>query len=238
MACGSDKYKITKEHFWPRWLATRTGTHKTGVPWLGEKRITAYSAKLPLCSRCNRDFGTHLEGPVSQIFDDLETGNGISDTEAEILVRWLWKFEGLAWRFMDPEGTYSQKYTIRERVLNPIDEIREQLVLAIALIEEIDPNFRDAPMGIDSMNRVNAIFVSGVFSRIAILVVHSMAETEIPGSFSLYHLLPSRGAESNTKLFFPKTGFEKCTDAVATMTLISPHLSYLHDQALGDQAEC
>jgi hypothetical protein len=29
--------RMNQEHFWPRWLIDRTGTHATGVKWLGSR---------------------------------------------------------------------------------------------------------------------------------------------------------------------------------------------------------
>src|SRR6266498_2812771 len=129
------------------------------------------TATFPLCVACNSDFGQGLEVPVARIFEDLEQGKGISDLEGELLVRWLWKLEGLGWIFEFSGGRYNDKYTLRQRVLHPIDDIRGQLTLAIALVEKIDPDFGDAPMGLDSRCLHSAIFVSGVFSKVAVMVV-------------------------------------------------------------------
>ena len=99
VACGTIDPKISKEHFWPKWLIEKTGTHRTLVRFTKDKRINPKEFVIPLCTKCNSDFGRELESPVSQIFTDLENGLGISDIEAELLVRWLWKFEGYSWIF-------------------------------------------------------------------------------------------------------------------------------------------
>ena len=92
-------------------------------------------------------------------------------------------------------------------------------------------------MGIDSFNVHNAIFVSGVFSRIAVLVTLRPFDDEVPDSFSKYHLLPKRDGETGaSKLFFPKTGFQTCTNAIMLLKAISPHISRLHD-AFGKQMQ-
>jgi len=156
--CGRSDVKMNKEHVFPKWLIHRTNTHKTKISWFGENRINALSATLPLCVDCNRDFGTGLENPVSKIFTDLENSRGISENEAEILIRWLWKLDGLFWVASNPNGNYSPVYTLRQRVLQPIDAVRRQLILAISLIEFIDPSFGDLPLGLDSHCNMNAIF--------------------------------------------------------------------------------
>src|SRR6476661_3004698 len=97
VSCRRADVKMNHEHFWPQWLIDRTGTNKTGVRFDGTKRINPRKLKVPLCVRCNSDFGNGLETPVSILFNEIEAGRGISDEDAEVLVRWLWKFEGLYW---------------------------------------------------------------------------------------------------------------------------------------------
>lgn len=184
---------------------------------------------VPLCIRCNTDFGHELEAPVSRIFSDLEAGQGISDMEAELLIRWLWKFEGLFWIFTHPQHKYTEKYTLRERVLQPIDEIRSDLSLAISLAEEIDPSFGDAPMGLDSWNEHDATFVAGVFSRIAIMVLRRQFEPDVPNQFTLYRLSDRSAPDRAAKLFYPKAGFKTCVEAVGTTRKAGLYLSHAHD---------
>lgn len=225
--------EMNKEHLWPKWLITKTNTHQTTVRW-GEKMVNPKSATLPLCKKCNSDFGDGLEAPVSQIFEDLERGKGISDLEVELLVRWLWKLEGLGWIFQFPEGRYTNKYTLRERVLHPIDDIRGQLTVAISLIEEIDPSYGDAPLGIDSRCQHSAIFVAGVFLKVAVMVVLALFEHLIPKEFSQYRLAFKPDSMSSAKIFYPQVGFKLCTEAVGITTVASIRLTQLHDAfALG-----
>lgn len=229
-ACGEFGKEMNKEHFWPQWLIQKTGTYKTTIRWIEGKWITAGAATLILCKRCNSDFGQELEVPVSRIFSDLEAGRGLSDNEAELLIRWLWKLEGLSWQFANPSGRYSEKYTLRERVLNPIDDIRGHLVLAISLIYEIDPEFADAPMGIDSLNFHNAIYVAGVFSKIAVMVLHEQFRDRVPENYSTYQLAGKRDERADAKIFFPEVGFKICTDAVYISVKTAPIMAYLHDK--------
>lgn len=185
---------------------------------------------IPLCRKCNNDLGASIEGPVSHIFEDLESGQGISDNEAELLIRWLWKFERIAWSLCNPNGTYNDRRTIRNRVMSPLDdEVRGELTLAIALVETIDPDFGDAPMGIDSKTEESAIYVAGVFSRIAMMVVLRELESEVPPQFSLYQLAHRDAPDRSAKLFFPKTGFRDCVQAVGVTFQSARYLSYAHD---------
>jgi len=220
---------MTKEHLFPQWLIERSGTATTGIRWLDRKWVPAKAATIPLCARCNRDFGNELESPVSRIFSDLESGQGLSDAEAELLVRWLWKFEGLAWTYYHPHGIYTKKYTLRQRVLKPIDQIRGSLVLAIGMIDNIDPSFGDAPMGIDSFNLHNAIFVAGVFLRVALMVLLDDFASIVPPEFSQYHFAAKPDGSTNAKLFYPKVGFRNDTEAVMKTCLVAKTLSKLHD---------
>jgi hypothetical protein len=228
-ACEKTGKKINKEHYWPKWLIHRTGTGKTTIKW-GDKQIRPFAATLPMCSDCNTEFGRDLEGPVSRLFEEIETGKGLTDFEAELFVRWLWKMEGLAWNFHHPEHKYSEKYTLRERVLYPIDGLRPKLKLAISLLDRIDDDFEDKPMGLDALNQVNAIFVIGVLSYIAVMVLHEDFEKYVPPEFTVYGLAEKRLGGIDAKVFFPKTGFETCTDAVVACRKIGPFLAYLHDK--------
>jgi hypothetical protein len=229
VACGAIGAKMNKEHFWPQWLIERTGTHRTAVRFTTQQRINPKSLVVPLCVKCNTDFGRELESPASYIFNELEAGRGISDYDAELLIRWLWKFEGLYWSFSHPSDNYSDRYTVRDRVLNPIDDVRERLILAVSLVEAIDPTFGDAPMGIDSWNENCAIFVSGVFSRVALMVLDSQFEKNVPPQFSIYRPAKQNAADRSAKLFFPKFGFHDCTEAVVVTKDASMYLSYAHD---------
>lgn len=94
IACGSTDRQITREHFWPQWLIAQA--RPLSVRWR-DKRVKPKSATVALCADCNAAFGRELESPVAKIFSDLQSGLGVSDFEAELLVRWLWKFEGLSW---------------------------------------------------------------------------------------------------------------------------------------------
>lgn len=175
------------------------------------------------------DFGRELEAPVSRIFTDLEAGQGISDLEAELLIRWLWKFEGLYWIFSHPQDKYTEKYTLRERVLHPIDDIRFELSLAISIVQDINPEFEDSPMGLDSWNEHDATFVAGVFSRVAIMVLHQRFESDVPKEFSLYRLKDRNAPDRAAKLFYPKTGFRTCVEAVGITRMAGLYLSHAHD---------
>ena len=166
---------------------------------------------------------------MSRAFEDLEAGRGISDREAETIVRWLWKLEGLFWCFAHPDGLYTQKYTLRDRVLNPIDEVREELTLAVALIAHIEPEFGDAPMGLDSWTSTSAIYVAGVFSKVALMVLLRQFEDQVPENFSLHRLGAVNAPDRDAKLFFPKVGFPTCVKAVGDTTLHGGFLSYAHE---------
>lgn len=221
---------MSKEHLFPQWLIRRTNTDKTSIRWIDNTRIPALAATLPLCEECNSVFGQQLEGPVSVIFDSLETKQGISESEAEVLVRWLWKISGMHWISIHPNDKYTQGYTMRERVLRPLDNIRGSLILAISLIKKIDDSYGDKPLGIDSYTEVDAIFVSGVFSNIAIMVLRDYFAHLVPNNFSLFPFLPSKDITCNAKLFHPKVGFRDDTEAVWITKISSIGLLKAHDE--------
>jgi hypothetical protein len=229
VACGAIDAKMNKEHFWPEWLIERTGTHKSSVRFTPDKRINPKSLVVPLCVGCNADFGRELESPVSRIFGELEDEKGLSDKDAELLVRWLWKFEGLAWCFANPERMYTERYTLRQRVLQPIDEFRSNLALAVSLVAAIDPKFADAPMGLDSWTDASAVFVAGVFSRVAIMVLERDFEEFVPRQFGIYRLGNVDAPDRDAKLFYPPVGFRDCIEAVNVTLDAGLYLSHAHD---------
>ncbi len=229
VACDLPMKERSKEHFWPDWLIEWTGTHRTRVRFDPHKKINPKSLVVPLCNSCNSAFGRDLESPVAHAFRQLEAGNGISDVEAELIIRWLWKLEGLFWRFAHPNDFYSAKYTLKDRVLRPLDDIRSSLSLAIALAERIEPEFGDAPMGLDSWTRLSAIYVAGVFSRVAVMVLLQKFEDQVPDNFSIYRLSPVGAPDRDARLFHPKVGFRSCVEAVKRTREAALFLSYAHE---------
>ena len=229
-ACSEQMPSVTKEHFWPRWLIQKTNTHRTGVKWEGDKYINPQKATVPLCAKCNHDFGAQLEGPMSSLLPAIEAGHGLSDNEAELVIRWLWKFEGLAWQFAHPDRRYTRKYTLRQRVLNRIDEMRPHLILAVSLAERIEDGFDDEPMGLDTPISENATCVGGVFGRVAMIVLLADFRHMLPAHMSIHQLKAEHDDLSDTKLFFPKTGFRACSEAVYVMRQLGDALATAHDE--------
>jgi hypothetical protein len=224
---------MTKEHVWPRWLTERAEIRAEGVRWGDGRLVAPSSATLPLCADCNHAFGAELEEPVSRIFEEMERGAGISDPDAEMLVRWLWKFEGLFWNaayFTHPELRYSDRWTLKERILGPsMTEIRPALVLAAALIEKNDEGHTDWPVGLDSpITDFNSIFVAGVFCRTAIMVLLDRFVHLVPQRFGTYRLAASRGS-ADEKVLFPPAGFETCRDAIAETFAVAEALAREHE---------
>jgi hypothetical protein len=227
--CEKPHSRMSREHVFPRWLIKLTNTHKTSIRWVAGNRIPAFRATLPLCANCNQEFGEQLENPASFIFADLESKKGISAKEAELLVRWLWKIDGMFWKAIHPNMRYTPRHTLRERVLRPLDDVREHLVLAISLIKGIDPSFKDKPLGIDSHCFLDAIFCCGVFSHLAILITHELFADMLPSAYSQFKFVKGVNPSDDEKLFFPKYGFSDDIQAVGTSVELGRYLSAAHD---------
>jgi len=101
------------------------------------------------------------------------------------------------------------------------------------MIDKIDPSFGDSPMGIDSFNRLNAIFVAGVFLSVALMVLLEDFAAQVPPEFSQYHFMSNPDASSDAKLFYPKVGFSDDTEAIVKTALAARTLSDLHDRLWG-----
>ena len=229
-ACaGCDEFRpdINKEHLFPKWLIRRAKV--TQIDW-GGRWVSPWKATIPLCKDCNSAFGRELESPFSRILTDLEAGRGISEFEGDLLTRWLWKGLGLDWMARHPGVPYTQRYSLRERVLRPIDDMRSEVMIAISLAEKVTPNYGgEAAMGFDSTNEIDAIFSSGVFCKLAVMVSYRRFEALIPDRFSKFQFSPSLNELSTAKIWFPKIGFRDDEEAVAITKKASDVLSALHD---------
>jgi hypothetical protein len=224
---------MTKEHFFPRWLIDYAQVHHEGISWLDEQTIAPDKATIPLCQECNEGFGTSLEGPVAAVFRELDRGAAISEDDAAIVVRWLWKFEGLQWaaRTNRPEAVYTRRYTLRERVITSqaFDEVREDMLLAIALVHKNDPAHRDWPMGLDTPPSENALTMSGVFGRIALICSLAQFDDEIPNVYGKFRF-SAPVAQRAEKVFQPPVSFIYSEGAIQTTVEVGHHLAELHDQ--------
>ncbi len=226
---------MTKEHFWPKWLIKYTNMTKHKITWWKGHEVYPLTATIPLCGSCNSILGGNLEGHIKQIFLDLEDGKGLSDNEAELFIRWCWKMEGFAWRLYTPDSIYSSVYTIRSRVLKPIDQIRPRLVLAIAFVDDIYEGKDYKPMGLCNFNEKNAIIVSGVISKVAFIVLTDDQVGNLPINYSYYQLNTLRDNLGDAKLFFPKQGFKNASEAVDLTRRASAYISKSFDDSHEDE---
>jgi hypothetical protein len=232
VGCDRAGRKTTQEHFFPKWLIKYADVHREGISWLGKKGLNPDKATVPLCDECNNLFGTILEGPVSTIFRALDAEQPISDHDAELLVRWMWKFEGLQWfLYAQPEQVYSLKYSLRDRVTRPepFAEIRQNLLLAVATCHANDPGFEDWPLGIDTPPGEDAITMSGVFKRIAIITSLADFTDQIPDVYGKY-IFGSVPADRTEPMFSPPRSFPFAKGAIETTKITAARLSVAHTE--------
>lgn len=247
MGCERTGRRMTNEHFFPAWLIKYadvrrdgiTWPQKAGLDWIEKKKVNPEKAVVPLCDECNSIFGKELESPVASIFRALDCEECISDSDAELLVRWMWKFEGLQWSlFHDPNTEkYTGIYTLRERVTTSraFNEARSELVLAIALARANDDGYTDWPMGLDTPVSENAITMTGVFRRVAIIVSLARFADAIHPAFAKY-IFGQPPADRNAKIFCPPCTFLTARGAVTATQESAMALSVLHD-SLGREWE-
>jgi|SoiMethySBSTD1v2_1073268.scaffolds.fasta_scaffold23554_2 hypothetical protein len=236
VGCDRAGRTMSQEHFFPRWLIKHADVRRDGIEWLGKKGLNPEKATVPLCEECNNEFANTLEGPVSSILRGLESGEALSDLEAEIIVRWMWKFEGLQWSLYAPsEGRYTAKHSLRDRVTKPnaFSEIRERLLLAVAFCHANDPGFEDWPLGIDTPPGEDAITMSGVFRRTAIVTSLTDFADVIPDVFGKYVFGPTP-EDRTAKVFLPPCSFLTANGAIQATKETALHLSTAHT-ALGRQ---
>jgi hypothetical protein len=232
--CDRVGQAMTREHFFPSWLIEHADVRRDGIDWLGARGVSPDKATFPLCNDCNNAFANTLEGPVSTIFRSLDAGDPISDQEAELLVRWMWKFEGLQWSLYAASiQRYTDRYTLVERVTKPhaFAQIRHRLVLAIATCRANDPDFEDWPLGIDTPPGEDAITMSGVFRRAAIITSLADFADEIPEIYGKYLFGPAP-QDRNAKVFSPLCAFLTADGVIAATKATAVRLSAAH-RALG-----
>lgn len=241
VGCERVGQRMTNEHIWPLWLIKHAQVHKEGINWVGDKRVNPVNAKLPLCATCNHRLGSELEAPVSQLLPRIERGAGLTDMDAELLVRWLWKFESLFVSYEhagDSSWRYSDRWTLIQRILeDPISGIRGGLTIALGLTHANDPEYTDWPMGIDSgVSDHDGLFVSGVFGRTALMVSLSMFDYLIPAWFGIYRL-KEKPDTSDAATFFPPMCFPHSSNAVTVTKEISAKIKAAHEDYARDQLE-
>lgn len=161
---------------------------------------------------------------------DIESGRGLSDNEAEVFIRWAWKMEGFSWRLIQPDGNYSSVYTVKERILKKIDQIRGGLVLAIALLEDAYEGREYLPMGLCNTNEINAIVVSGVIGHVAFIVLTEDQIGKLPINYSYYRLNPLRDNLGDAKFFYPEIGFRTFRQAQDLTRDAASLISYSFDK--------
>ena len=222
---------MSKEHVFPVWLIDRCRARHTGIRWGVKSHVAATAATVPLCVECNNTFGAQLEGPALQSFRDLEDGRGISDDQAELLVRWMWKIKGLGWIANHPGGDYSEKYTLRDRVLRPIDEMRPNIVFCVALLQNVHKDSTDRPMGMNAYTEHDAVFVAGVFSLVAMMAVLAPFRDYVPDAYRQHRLAPRRDDHTTLRSIHPDATFADDLLAVGVSYTSGRILSELHDRA-------
>lgn len=172
--CEEKNKKMNKEHYFPQWLLKRTKSEKVNFGTFYGK-LPGKKCTVPICIECNEKLGSELESPVSKIFENIESDKGFNDYEAELLVRWIWKIQGiLYWSICGNYWHYGCK-KIYDKVLLPIEQPRSRISIAIALIDDEFENDRYgyAPVGLDSFSLYSNIFASGVFSKLSIIVFYT-----------------------------------------------------------------
>jgi hypothetical protein len=230
---------MSREHVWPIWLINHANVIKEGVSWIPGRRIDPRQATLPLCVNCNNSLGAELEEPVSRILQRVEAGDGLTDTEAEKLIRWLWKFEGLFVSYAHAgihDWRYSDRWTLIERVLgNAINNIRGNLTLSVGLIHRNDDDYNDWPMGLDTdVGGLDGIFVSGVFGKTAMMVGLSIFDDLVPACLEKHKLRQTASTDDDPR-FFPPICFPRSGDAISMMVEASAALKGAHEAHARDQ---
>ena len=220
VCCQRTGQKMNKEHIFPQWLLNHTKARKDVLDWVYGK-VPANQATVPLCEECNSQLGTELEGPVRDIFRKIESGEGFNDSDAELLIRWMWKIVGLFyWSICNDYWKYGY-ITLKEHVLSKIDMPRSRIAIAISLIEDPEEDYGSAPVGLDAFSFYSNIYAAGVFSKLCIVVFHSgFADYIDQEKWSVYQLSDYPMVLAPCNRVYPKTGFKTGSSAIRYMKLV------------------
>lgn len=217
ICCKESGKSTNREHIFPQWILRKTNTFSNPIKGTaGEKKITGKNCVIPICEDCNSILGKKLENPVSLIFDNIESGKGFSDFEAELLIRWMWKITGMFYWIERAEDEDDYGFgRIIDLCLNYINMPRDRISLAVSLIEnEWDEASNQSPMGIDVIPEGSNIFAAGVFSRVALIVYYTKFEKLVPDLFTKYKLSNIPLMMNPNKKIYPKVGFKHGNEAV------------------------
>lgn len=214
ICCEETGKEMNQEHLYPRWLLKRTHTEQDLFNSPNGK-IPAISLTVPLCKDCNSQLGRELEKPVSLIFDSIENGNGFSDYDAELLVRWTWKINGMFyWSFCNENWKYGY-ITLKEHVLSRIVQPRDRISIAISLIEDSEEDFGSAPVGMDAVSFYSNVYGVGVFSKLCIVVFLSVFSDYFDTRlWTVYQLSKTPMVLNPKHRIYPKCGFKKGSEAL------------------------
>jgi hypothetical protein len=109
------------------------------------------------------------------------------------------------------------------------------MALAMATIAQNDEGFDDWPVGLDTpSSETNAICVSGVFGRIALVTLLVDFVQYIPREFGIYQFALA-DPDRNLKTFAPPQGFLNPKAAIESAITTSEVLIRLHEQLGRDE---
>lgn len=208
---------MNKEHIFPQWLLERTNSKKDMInsPY---GKIPADKYTIPLCEECNSQLGHELEDPVSRIFASIEAGNGFTDYDAELLIRWMWKICGeFYWAICDEKWKYGF-VTLKERVLSKIGQPRSRISIGIALVDDAYEDFGSAPVGMDCFNLMSNVYAVGVFSHLCIIVFRTVhLDLMDKSKWTIYTLKDYPLLMNANQRTYPKTVYKTGSEAISAM---------------------
>ena len=102
-------------------------------------------------------------------------------------------------------------------------------MLAVALTRNNDPTHRDWPMGLDTPPSENALTMSGVFGRIALICSLAHFANDIPDVYGKFRFGAPVTDRAN-KVFLPPMSFIYAGGAINMTREVGVRLAILHDE--------
>lgn len=229
LVCNLNK-PDSDEHVFPLWMQKITNTVNKKIRWITDEKITGSSCIFPICTSCNKELNEGIEKPFQVIFEKLKKGKKISDTEVEIMVRWMWKVTQMFWLYGQNKGYYYWHYSLKDRCLKPIDGPRNRISIAIAkTIKNIKTNNME-PMGLDVLADYDSVLAAGVFSTISIIVFRTDYSYLIPDKYFVYTLQQSPKTKIKDGYAIAKKSFTDSGEAIYVTTKTAQKLLPLHER--------
>lgn len=229
IVCGVNKPN-TKEHVYPKWMLKLTNTLGNKINWVSGKKEVGSSCVFPICEECNKSLNENIEKPFQSVFKKLREGRKITDTEVEIVIKWMWKVTQMFWLYEQNKGDIAWNFSLKEKLLNSIENPRYRISIALGRTTKNIKKNKMEPLGLDILAEYDTILAAGVFSNISIIVFRTEYSYLIPDKYFVYTLQKIPKNKIKNGYAFAKDSFIDSGEAINTTIKTAEKLLPLHEK--------